>query len=235
MTLLIFKVAAATAQQREQGLLFKLVLVGESAVGKSNLLSRYTRDAFNAESISTVGVEFATKIVTMHDRKVRAQIWDTAGQERMKIPDILLCIPHPVLVAGFRSITTAYYRGALGAMLVFDVTSMQSFENIRRWHHELRDHANDSIVCMLVGNKIDETAGRVVSTEAIAALSEELGLDGYFECSAKSGENVESAFTSLLEKIFDKHVSPPTPIVRPSTDTINPSSSGPRSTSCCSS
>jgi len=118
--------------------LFKIVLVGDSGVGKSNLLSRFTRNVFTTDEKSTIGVEFATRILPMPDNKrIKAQIWDTAGQER------------------YRAITHAYYRGALGAILVFDVTRKSTFDNIARWVRELRDHANKDIVLILVGNKAD--------------------------------------------------------------------------------
>ena len=105
--------------------LFKIVLVGDSGVGKSNLLSRFTRNTFTEDEKSTIGVEFATRIVPMSDgKRIKAQIWDTAGQER------------------YRAITNAYYRGALGAALVYDISERKSFDNVPRWLGELRDHAN---------------------------------------------------------------------------------------------
>lgn len=113
-----------------------------SLAGKSNLLSRFTRDDFNTDEKSTIGVEFATRIVTMKDgKRIKAQIWDTAGQER------------------YRAITTAYYRGALGALLVYDVTKSSTFDNVPRWLRELKDHATRDIVLQVVGNKIDLTEG----------------------------------------------------------------------------
>ncbi|KAD3641984.1 hypothetical protein E3N88_31208 [Mikania micrantha] len=117
--------------------LFKLVLIGDSGVGKSNLLSRFTRNEFSLESKSTIGVEFATRSIRIDDKVVKAQIWDTAGQER------------------YRAITSAYYRGAVGALLVYDVTRHVTFENVERWLKELRDHTDANTVMMLVGNKSD--------------------------------------------------------------------------------
>ncbi|KAJ9067220.1 Rab GTPase ypt31 [Entomophthora muscae] len=121
----------------EYDFLFKVVLIGDSGVGKSNLLSRFTRDEFNLESKSTIGVEFATRNVQVEGKSIKAQIWDTAGQER------------------YRAITSAYYRGAVGALLVYDVTKHNTFENVNRWLKELRDHAESHIVILLVGNKSD--------------------------------------------------------------------------------
>nr|CAD1834314.1 unnamed protein product [Ananas comosus var. bracteatus] len=115
--------------------LFKVVLIGDSGVGKSNLLSRFTRNEFSLESKSTIGVEFATRSIHVDDKVVKAQIWDTAGQER------------------YRAVTSAYYRGAVGALVVYDVTRHITFENVERWLKELRDHTDANIVIMLVGNK----------------------------------------------------------------------------------
>ncbi|CAN0259368.1 unnamed protein product, partial [Ectocarpus sp. 13 AM-2016] len=114
-----------------------VVLIGDSGVGKSNLLSRFTRNEFNLESKSTIGVEFATKSIQTEGKTIKAQIWDTAGQER------------------YRAITSAYYRGAVGALLVYDISKHVTFENVERWLKELRDHAEANIVVMLIGNKSD--------------------------------------------------------------------------------
>ena len=109
-----------------------VVLIGDSGVGKSNLLSRFTRNEFNLESKSTIGVEFATRSIQVDGKTIKAQIWDTAGQER------------------YRAITSAYYRGAVGALLVYDIAKHLTYENVERWLRELRDHADSNIVIMLV-------------------------------------------------------------------------------------
>ena len=124
-----------------------VVLIGDSGVGKSNLLSRFTRNEFNLDSKSTIGVEFATRSIQVDAKTIKAQIWDTAGQER------------------YRAITSAYYRGAVGALLVYDVSKHQTYENVTRWLKELRDHADSNIVIMLVGNKSDLRHLRAVPTE----------------------------------------------------------------------
>jgi len=169
--------------------LFKLVLVGDSGVGKSGLLSRYTRNTFSADEKSTIGVEFATRISQMDDgKKIKAQIWDTAGQER------------------YRAITNAYYRGALGALLVYDVTSFASFENIPRWLKELRDHANRDIALVLIGNKVDmleKGTTREVSEEAAKRLAEEYDLP-WLETSAKTGDNVDESFSKVIKTIYNQ-------------------------------
>ncbi|VFQ64424.1 unnamed protein product [Cuscuta campestris] len=169
--------------QDEYDYLFKLVLIGDSGVGKSNLLSRFTRNEFNLESKSTIGVEFATKSLTVDGKVIKAQIWDTAGQER------------------YRAITSAYYRGAVGALLVYDVTRHTTFENVSRWLKELRDHTDPNIVVMLIGNKSDLRHLVAVPTQEGTEFSEKESL--YFmETSALESTNVESAFTEVLTQIY---------------------------------
>ncbi|XP_047334149.1 ras-related protein RABA1f-like [Impatiens glandulifera] len=162
--------------------LFKLVLIGDSAVGKSNLLSRFTRNEFSLESKSTIGVEFATRTIRVDDKVIKAQIWDTAGQER------------------YRAITSAYYRGAVGALLVYDVTRQVTFENVERWLKELRDHTDSNMVIMLVANKADLEHLRAVSTEEGQAFAERENTF-FIETSALESRNVENAFTEALNQI----------------------------------
>lgn len=163
--------------------LFKVVLIGDSGVGKSNLLSRFTRNEFSLESKSTIGVEFATRSIIVDGKTIKAQIWDTAGQER------------------YRAITSAYYRGAVGALLVYDITRHTTFESVERWLKELQDHTDNNIVVMLVGNKADLHHLRAVSTEDSQALAERESL--YFmETSALESTNVENAFTQVLTQIY---------------------------------
>eukprot|EP01125_Pyxidicula_operculata_P021792 TRINITY_DN8644_c0_g1_i1.p1 TRINITY_DN8644_c0_g1~~TRINITY_DN8644_c0_g1_i1.p1 ORF type:complete len:211 (+),score=48.61 TRINITY_DN8644_c0_g1_i1:301-933(+) len=165
--------------------LFKIVLVGDSGVGKSNLLSRFTKGEFYEETKSTIGVEFAVKSVQLHSKTVKAQIWDTAGQER------------------YRAITSAYYRSAVGAMLVYDIVQKETFDNIERWLTELRQHADPNIVIMLVGNKSDMRHVREVPTEKAEQFCKENGLS-FVETSAKDNENVEFAFEKLITQIFQE-------------------------------
>jgi len=167
----------------EYDYLFKVVLIGDSGVGKSNLLSRFTRNQFNLESKSTIGVEFATRSIKCDNKTIKAQIWDTAGQER------------------YRAITSAYYRGAVGALLVYDISKAVTYENVERWLNELRDHADSNIVIMLVGNKSDLRHLRAVPTEQAAALAEKHGLS-FIETSALDSTNVELAFQKILTEIF---------------------------------
>ncbi|XVE48533.1 hypothetical protein DITRI_Ditri01bG0009300 [Diplodiscus trichospermus] len=173
----------ARRPDEEYDYLFKVVLIGDSGVGKSNLLSRFTRNEFCLESKSTIGVEFATRTLQVEGRTVKAQIWDTAGQER------------------YRAITSAYYRGALGALLVYDVTKPTTFENVSRWLKELRDHADSNIVIMLIGNKTDLKHLRAVATEDGQSYAEKEGLS-FIETSALEATNVEKAFQTILSEIY---------------------------------
>lgn len=163
--------------------LLKVVLIGDSGVGKSNLLSRFTRNEFNLESKSTIGVEFATRSIQVDGKTIKAQIWDTAGQER------------------YRAITSAYYRGAVGALLVYDIAKHLTYENVERWLKELRDHADNNIVIMLVGNKSDLRHLRAVPTDEAKAFAEKNNLS-FIETSALDSTNVETAFQNILTEIY---------------------------------
>ncbi|XP_022054871.1 RAB11a, member RAS oncogene family, like [Acanthochromis polyacanthus] len=173
-----------TNREDEYDYLFKVVLIGDSGVGKSNLLSRFTRNEFNLESKSTIGVEFATRSIQVEGKTVKAQIWDTAGQER------------------YRAITSAYYRGAVGALLVYDIAKHLTYENAERWLKELQDHADSNIVIMLVGNKSDLRHLRAVPTDEAKAFAEKYGLS-FLETSALDSSNVELAFQTILTAIYD--------------------------------
>lgn len=167
----------------EYDYLFKVVLIGDSGVGKSNLLSRFTRNEFNLESKSTIGVEFATKSIQIDSKTIKAQIWDTAGQER------------------YRAITSAYYRGAVGALLVYDISKRITYDNVSRWLKELRDHADANIVIMLVGNKKDLRHMRQVQTEESKEFCKQQKLF-FIETSALADSNVTTAFETILKEIY---------------------------------
>ncbi|RWA13663.1 hypothetical protein EKO27_g1469 [Xylaria grammica] len=160
-----------------------VVLIGDSGVGKSNLLSRFTRNEFNLESKSTIGVEFATRSIQVDSKTIKAQIWDTAGQER------------------YRAITSAYYRGAVGALLVYDISKHQTYENVTRWLKELRAHADANIVIMLAGNKSDLRHLRAVPTDEAKSFASENHLS-FIETSALDASNVELAFQNILTEIY---------------------------------
>ncbi|CAL9765105.1 unnamed protein product [Musa acuminata subsp. burmannicoides] len=167
----------------EYDYLFKIVLIGDSGVGKSNILSRFTRNEFCLDSKSTIGVEFATKTIQIEGKTIKAQIWDTAGQER------------------YRAITSAYYRGAVGALLVYDITKQKTFDNVQRWLRELRDHADSNIVIMMAGNKSDLSHLRAVSEDDGQVFAEKEGLS-FLETSALESLNVEKAFQTILMEIY---------------------------------
>jgi len=165
--------------------LLKIVLIGDCNVGKTNLISRFTRNEFNSQSQSTIGVEFSTKSMDINGTIVKSQIWDTAGQER------------------YRSITNAYYRGAVGALVVYDITKHSTFENVKRWISEVKEHTDQNIHIMLVGNKVDLMLNRAVSTEEARNLAQENGYS-FIETSAYTSKNVEDAFTQTIRGIYDK-------------------------------
>ena len=167
----------------EYDYLFKIVLIGDSGVGKSNILSRFTKNEFNLESKTTIGVEFATKSIISDNKIIKAQIWDTAGQER------------------YRAITNAYYRGAVGALLVYDITKPFTFENVEKWLKELREHAEPHIVVMLVGNKSDLKNLRAVKQEDASMFAEKNRI-AFMETSALESSNVELAFQTIITEIY---------------------------------
>ncbi|XP_023739665.1 ras-related protein RABA5e [Lactuca sativa] len=164
--------------------LFKVVIIGDSAVGKSNLLSRYSKNEFNMHSKSTIGVEFQTQTMEIDGKEVKAQIWDTAGQER------------------FRAVTSAYYRGAVGALIVYDISRSTTFDSVTRWLEELKTHSDTTVVRMLVGNKCDLGNIRAVSVEDGKKLAENEGLF-FMETSALDSTNVKTAFELVIKEIYN--------------------------------
>ncbi|KAL7005858.1 GTP-binding protein [Cystobasidiomycetes sp. EMM_F5] len=163
--------------------LIKLLLIGDSGVGKSCLLLRFCDDAWTPSFITTIGIDFKIRTIDLDGKRIKLQIWDTAGQER------------------FRTITTAYYRGAMGILLVFDVTDERSFNNVRTWHANVEQHASDDVNKILVGNKCDsEDSKKQISNQQAQELAEELGIP-YLETSAKSAINTDEAFFTLARAI----------------------------------
>lgn len=171
-------------EQSSEDYLFKIVLVGDSAVGKSNLLARFARNEFYPNSKSTIGVEFQTQKIEINGKEIKAQIWDTAGQER------------------FRAVTSAYYRGAVGALLVYDVSRRQTFQSIGRWLNELHTHSDMNVVTILVGNKSDLKDAREVSTAEGKDLAEAQSLF-FIETSALDSSNVAAAFQTVVKEIYN--------------------------------
>ncbi|KAI5638549.1 ras family domain-containing protein [Phthorimaea operculella] len=164
----------------------KVMLLGDSGVGKTCMLVRFRDGTFLAGNyISTVGIDFRNKVVTVDGIKVKLQIWDTAGQER------------------FRSVTHAYYRDAHALLLLYDVTNKTSFDNIRAWLGEIREYAQDDVVIMLLGNKSDSGLERAVKREEGQRLAREYQVS-FMETSAKTGLNVEAAFAHVARSLVSK-------------------------------
>ncbi|KAL3532354.1 hypothetical protein ACH5RR_005875 [Cinchona calisaya] len=155
--------------------LFKYIITGDAGVGKSCILQQFTDERFNPLYNSTIGAEFWAKTITINKKKIGLHVWDTAGQER------------------FRALMQSYYRGAAGALLVYDITSRVSFGHISTWLEDLRKYAADNITIMLIGNKSDLDSKRTVSTEEGSEFAQKNGLI-FVECSAKTAQNVEEAF-----------------------------------------
>ncbi|CAN6359830.1 unnamed protein product, partial [Urochloa humidicola] len=176
--------AAPPARARaDYDYLIKLLLIGDSGVGKSCLLLRFSDGSFTTSFITTIGIDFKIRTIELDGKRIKLQIWDTAGQER------------------FRTITTAYYRGAMGILLVYDVTDESSFNNIRNWIRNIEQHASDNVNKILVGNKADmDESKRAVPTAKGQALADEYGIK-FFETSAKTNLNVEQVFFSIARDI----------------------------------
>ncbi|GJY16518.1 Ras-related protein RabE1c-like protein [Tanacetum coccineum] len=170
--------AAPPARARaDYDYLIKLLLIGDSGVGKSCLLLRFSDGSFTTSFITTIGIDFKIRTIELDGKRIKLQIWDTAGQER------------------FRTITTAYYRGAMGILLVYDVTDESSFNNIRNWIRNIEQHASDNVNKILVGNKADMDESKRSGLHFIA-LADEYGIK-FFETSAKTNMNVEDVFFSI--------------------------------------
>ena len=171
--------------------LYKLIIVGETGCGKSSLLTQFTDKRFTPVHDLTIGVEFGAKLITLDNSKViKLQIWDTAGQE------------------SFRSITRSYYRGAAGALLVFDITKRKTFTELNTWLEEVKAAAPSNMVMLIVGNKYDLDNYREVSYSEASKFAKSVGLE-YIETSAKNYHNVEKLFEKLSKKIYIKYEESP--------------------------
>jgi len=195
--------------------LLKILLVGESGVGKSCLLLRFAEGTFSQSFISTIGVDFKMKKVTLNDRVVKLQVWDTAGQER------------------YRTIVSSFYRGAHGIILTFDVTDINSFLKVRHWLSEIRKNAPEGTRVLLVGNKSDLQSKRMVDAKEAQSFAEKSGLK-YMETSAKEGTNVEEVFTTLGVECLDVVVHQSQEEKKTGTiDNIDPNNPGAAKAGCC--
>ena len=163
--------------------LYKILLLGDTSVGKSCLLLRFCDNSFQEAHLTTIGLDFRLKTINLKDdRKVKIQIWDTAGEDR------------------FRSITRNYYKGAKGILLIFDVTDKETFTHVRDWIERIHEESPEGITICLVGNKIDMNESRVISNEEGKKIADEFKIP-YFETSAKSNIGVEEVFTYLVKEV----------------------------------
>ena len=166
-------------------LIFKIVLIGDSGVGKTNILTRFISNEFSLTTQATVGVEFGSKIIKKGEKLIKLQIWDTAGQER------------------YKSITSAYYKGSKGAFVVYDISRKSTFDNVDKWIDELKNNGSEDVLIMLVGNKSDLKDKREISEEDVQKKAQLYNV-AFCETSALEGKNIEYAFESLINEITKK-------------------------------
>ena len=166
-------------------MMFKVVLVGDSFVGKTNIMSKYLKNEFHEDSKATVGVEFGSRQFTIEGHSIKVQVWDTAGQER------------------YKAITSAYYKGAKGAFVVYDITRKGSFESVERWVNDLLSSGDKKITILLIGNKCDLEEQRQITKEQGEEKAAKLDL-AFLETSAFSGQNLDKAFEMMVNEIYKK-------------------------------
>lgn len=175
---------ASGRSDKEYDRLFKILIIGDSNVGKTSVLLRYVDDAFNSEFNTTIGVDFKISTLEVNGKVVKLQLWDTAGQDR------------------FRNIVASYYRGANGVFLMYDTTNAESFQSVSRWYEESQQYLQANVPKLLVGNKSDLTSQREVSLEEGKALSQRLKTD-FIETSAKTSANVKEAFYLMASSMLE--------------------------------
>ena len=165
--------------------LYKILLLGDSTVGKTCFLLRYVDDSFLDLHMATIGLDYRLKTLILEEQKiVKVQLWDTAGQDK------------------FRAITRNYYKGASGIILIFDVTNVKSYENIKKWINEIKEEISEKVAIVLIGSKIDNVQERKISKEQGDKLASEIGVK-FFETSAKTGEGINESVFFLVKKIFE--------------------------------
>ena len=165
--------------------LYKILLLGDSTVGKTCFLLRYVDDSFLDLHMATIGLDYRLKTLILEEQKiVKVQLWDTAGQDK------------------FRAITRNYYKGASGIILIFDVTNIKSYENIKKWINEIKEEISEKVAIVLIGNKVDNVQERKISKEQGDKLASEIGVK-FFETSAKTGEGINESVFFLVKKIFE--------------------------------
>ncbi|CAH3189806.1 unnamed protein product [Porites lobata] len=176
------------AAKKSYDYLFKVLLIGDPGVEKNAILFRFSDDAFKSTFLWTIGIDFKLRTIELHGKKIKLQMWDTAGQER------------------YSAITTSYYRGARGIILVYDITQEKTFENISKWLRNIEEHANEDVEKMILASKCHMEDRRIVSRENGEQLAKEHGVP-FFEVSAKKNINIEEAFYKLAEKMLEKKLS----------------------------
>ena len=175
-----------TEEEEDYEMMIKIILIGDSAVGKTNIMGKYLKGAFQENSKATVGVEFGSKLFKVENHSIKAQIWDTAGQEK------------------YKAITGAYYKGSKGAFVVYDITRKDTFESTDRWINDLKVTADPKINIILIGNKSDLADKREVSKEQGEEKAKSFGC-AFFETSALNGDNIDKGFELMVNEIFKKY------------------------------
>ena len=169
----------------EYEMMIKVILIGDSGVGKTNIMSKYLKNQFMENSKATVGVEFGSKLFNHQGHKIKAQIWDTAGQEK------------------YKAITGAYYKGSKGAFIVYDITRKDTFASIERWVNDLKATSDPKLTIILIGNKNDLDDKREVSKDQGEEKAKSFGC-AFLETSAFSGDNLDKAFELMVKEIYEK-------------------------------
>ena len=178
---------ASSYNTHEYDYLFKMLIIGDSGVGKSSLMNRFSDNVFSESYINTIGVDFKIRTIEVNGKMIKLQIWDTAGQER------------------FRTIVSAYYRGAHGIMIVFDITDKDSYNNVNMWRNEIQKYAVPNIKTILIGNKADVESKRQVDYSEAKEYADSMNMT-YFETSAKTALNVEKSFFELASLLINNVV-----------------------------
>lgn len=166
--------------------LIKLLIVGDSGVGKTNLLLRFTENEFSLHTISTIGVDFKKKVINVQDKKLKLQIWDTAGQER------------------FQTMALSYYKGAWGIILTYSIIDIKSFQSIEKWLKQIKDNSSTDVIIVLVGNKSDLESQRLISKEMGKELALKFNIPFFFETSAKDNNMINAVFQYIGEEVLNK-------------------------------
>ena len=164
----------------------KVILIGDSSVGKTNIMSKYLKNQFNENSKATVGVEFGSKLFKLNGHNIKAQIWDTAGQEK------------------YKAITGAYYKGSKGAFVVYDITRKETFESVDKWINDLKSSGDPKLIIIIIGNKCDLEEKREILKEQGEEKAKSFGC-AFLETSALSGDNIDKGFEMMISEIFKKY------------------------------